>query len=63
MPFKRDQAKVERLIDRIGANVDRVLQQTGLSENEFADLLDPKKPFPNDDELARIFDSKTPARE
>jgi hypothetical protein len=46
VPLKRDEEKARRAWDQFGAKIDRMLRETGKSEDELADLLDLRKPFP-----------------
>lgn len=45
-PAKRDEEKVRQALDRLGATVDRILAETGMTEDELADLFDLSKPLP-----------------
>jgi hypothetical protein len=46
VPLKRDEDEVRRAWDRFGESINRVLQETGMTEDELADLLDPRKSPP-----------------
>lgn len=46
VPLKRDEEKARRALDKFGATIERILQETGMTEDELADLLDLSKPFP-----------------
>jgi antitoxin (DNA-binding transcriptional repressor) of toxin-antitoxin stability system len=46
VPFKRDEEKARQAWDSFGATIDRILQETGMTEDELADLFDVSKPFP-----------------
>ncbi len=46
VPLKRDEEKVRRAWDRFGETVDRILQETGMSEDDLADIFDLNKPLP-----------------
>jgi antitoxin (DNA-binding transcriptional repressor) of toxin-antitoxin stability system len=46
VPFKRDEEKARRALDSFGATIERILQETGMTEDELADLFDISKPFP-----------------
>lgn len=46
LPVKRDQARVDRALDRLGETVKSILQETGMTEDELVELLDPKRPSP-----------------
>lgn len=45
-PMQRDQEAVERAVDQLGRTVNRILEETGMSEDELVDLLDIRKPLP-----------------
>ena len=45
VPLKRDEEKVRRAWERFGQTIDRILQETGMSEGELADIFDVKKPL------------------
>ncbi len=46
------QASRKEALDRLGETVERILAETGWTEDEFADLLDPSKPF--EEQLERL---------
>ena len=46
VPFKRDEEKVRRAVDQLEQTVNSVLQATGMTEDELADIFDINKPFP-----------------
>jgi hypothetical protein len=46
IPLKRDDEKVRRALDRFGETVNRILEETGMTEDELADLFDVSKPLP-----------------
>lgn len=46
VPMKRDEEKVRRAWDNLGKTIDRVLQETGMTEDELADIFDIRKPLP-----------------
>ena len=46
VPLKRDEEKVRRAVDRLSAAVNQVLQETGMTEDELADIFDVSKPLP-----------------
>ena len=46
VPLGRDEEKVRRAWDSFGRTVDRMLRETGMSEDEFADMFDLSKPLP-----------------
>jgi antitoxin (DNA-binding transcriptional repressor) of toxin-antitoxin stability system len=45
-PFKQDYEKRRRAIDDLSRAVNRVLQETGMTEDELADMFDLSKPLP-----------------
>jgi antitoxin (DNA-binding transcriptional repressor) of toxin-antitoxin stability system len=45
-PFKQDYEKRKRAIDDLSRTVNRVLQETGMTEDELADIFDLSKPLP-----------------
>jgi hypothetical protein len=45
-PIKRDYEKRLRALDQLEKTVNRILEETGMTEDELADLFDVKKPFP-----------------
>lgn len=48
-PKKRTkQEELNRKLDRLGELVSKALAETGMTEDEFADLFDTSKPFPYD---------------
>jgi hypothetical protein len=48
-PKKRtNQEELNRKLDRLGELVNKALAETGMTEDEFADLFDTSKPFPYD---------------
>ncbi|MFB2881301.1 hypothetical protein [Floridanema aerugineum] len=48
-PKKRpNQEEVERAVKQLSETVQRVLAETGMTEDELADLFDTSKPFPYD---------------
>jgi hypothetical protein len=46
VPLKRDEEKARQAWDDFGKAIDQVLQETGITEDELADLLDLSKPLP-----------------
>jgi len=46
IPVKRDEAEVQRAIDRLDETVERILEETGMTEEELATLFDLRRPFP-----------------
>ncbi len=45
-PVKRDYEKRKRALDELGKTVNRILEETGMTEDELADLFDINKPLP-----------------
>lgn len=46
VPMKRDEEKIRRAWDRFGETIERVLEETGMTEDELADIFDIRKPLP-----------------
>ena len=46
VPMKRDEEKVRRAIDNLERTVNQILEETGLTEDELADMFDIRKPLP-----------------
>ena len=46
---RKKKAEVRAAFERLRAVLQEVYEETGLTEDEFADLMDPSKPFPHDD--------------
>ena len=46
IPVKRDPERVQRALDRLGETVEAVLDESGLSEDELVEFLDPSRPMP-----------------
>ncbi len=46
IPLERDEDEARRAIAGLGKAVERVLQETGMSEEELADLLDLRRALP-----------------
>ena len=46
VPIKRDPERVQRALDRLGETVEAILDQTGLTEDELVEFLDPARPMP-----------------
>jgi hypothetical protein len=46
VPMMRDEEKVRQAWDRLGETIERVLQGTGPTEDELADMFDIRKPLP-----------------
>jgi hypothetical protein len=42
---QRDQEAVERAVEQLGRTVNRILDETGMTEDELVDLLDIRKPL------------------
>ncbi len=47
LPVKRDQARVDRALDRLGETVEAILEETGMTEDELVEFLDPRRPMPD----------------
>jgi antitoxin (DNA-binding transcriptional repressor) of toxin-antitoxin stability system len=45
VPMKRDEEKVRQAIDNLERTVNQVLEETGLTEDELADMFDIRKPL------------------
>lgn len=45
IPVDRDQGQVDRALDQLGELVGEVLRDTGMTEAEFAQLLDMRRPL------------------
>lgn len=45
VPLKRDEEKVRRAVESLERTVSRILQETGMTEDELADIFDVNKPF------------------
>jgi hypothetical protein len=45
-PTQRDQEALEQAVDQLGRTVERILEETGMTEDELVDLLDIRKPLP-----------------
>lgn len=45
-PFKRDYEKRKRALDELEKAVNQVLERTGMTEDELADIFDINKPLP-----------------
>jgi crotonobetainyl-CoA:carnitine CoA-transferase CaiB-like acyl-CoA transferase len=43
---KRNPERVEHALDRLGETVEAILDETGLSEDEIVELLDPSRQMP-----------------
>jgi len=46
IPVERNDDEVRRAVDRLGKAVERVLKETGMSEDELAGLLDLRRALP-----------------
>lgn len=46
IPVKRDPERVQRALDRLGETVEAILDQTGLTEDQLVEFLDPARPMP-----------------
>jgi hypothetical protein len=46
VPMKRDEARAREAFERFRRTVEEIRQETGMSEDEFADIFDLSKPFP-----------------
>ena len=46
IPLERDQDEVRRAIAKLGATVEKVLEDTGMSEEELAQLFDLRRQLP-----------------
>lgn len=46
IPLERDEGEAQRAVARLGETVERVLKETGMSEEELAGLLDPRRALP-----------------
>lgn len=44
-PMHRDEEAVRQAWDQFGETIDRVLEETGMTEDELADIFDLNKPF------------------
>jgi hypothetical protein len=45
-PFKRDYERRRRALDRLEQTVNQILAETGMTEDELADIFDVSKPLP-----------------
>lgn len=45
-PMQRDQEAIQQAVDQLGRTINRILEETGMSEDELVDLLDIRKPLP-----------------
>jgi hypothetical protein len=46
LPVKRDQERIDRTLDKLGATVQVILEETGMTEDELADFFDLLRPLP-----------------
>jgi uncharacterized hydantoinase/oxoprolinase family protein len=46
LPMKRDQERVRRAVDKLETTVNQILEETGMTEDELADIFDINKPLP-----------------
>ncbi|HEV3321837.1 MAG TPA: hypothetical protein VG147_06540 [Solirubrobacteraceae bacterium] len=46
VPLKRDEDEVRRAVAQLGQAVERVLDETGMSEDELAGVFDMRRPAP-----------------
>ena len=46
IPLRRDEDEVRHAVAQLGKTVERVIDETGISEDELAGLLDTRRPFP-----------------
>ncbi|HEU0165094.1 MAG TPA: hypothetical protein VFQ54_08615 [Thermomicrobiales bacterium] len=46
VPVERDKEDMKRALDDLGRTVEAILERTGMTEDEFADLFDLNKPLP-----------------
>ena len=46
IPVERDEDEVRRAVAQLGQTVERVLGETGMSEEELASLFDMRRPLP-----------------
>jgi hypothetical protein len=46
LPVKRDQDRIDRTLDKLGATVQAILEETGMTEDELADFFDFGRPLP-----------------
>lgn len=45
IPMKRDQEKVNRALDRFDETINQILEETGMTRDELADIFDTSKPL------------------
>ncbi len=46
IPLERDEDEVRRAVAKLGATVEKVLEESGMSEEELGQLLDLRRPMP-----------------
>lgn len=46
IPVERDPAQVQRAVEKLGSTVDRILEETGITEEELAQLFDLRRSLP-----------------
>jgi hypothetical protein len=46
LPVKRDQERINRAVDKLAETVGKVREDTGMSEEEFAEFFDLRRPLP-----------------
>jgi len=46
IPLERDEDEVRRAVAKLGSTVEKVLEESGMSEEELAHLLDLRRPMP-----------------
>jgi len=46
IPVERDQEQAKRAIEKLGHSVEKILEETGMSEEELAQLLDLRRQLP-----------------
>lgn len=46
IPLRRDEDEVRHAVAQLGKAVERVIDETGISEDQLAGLLDARRPFP-----------------
>jgi hypothetical protein len=46
LPVKRDQERINRAVDKLAETVRKAREETGMSEDEFAEFFDLRRPLP-----------------
>jgi antitoxin (DNA-binding transcriptional repressor) of toxin-antitoxin stability system len=46
IPMKRDKEAARRALDKLEETVERILEETGMTEDELADMFDMRRPSP-----------------